>query len=694
MCKIILCKFKKNIFFHSILILELFTIFICSLGLFSKKEIFTYEPQKIEFDDIILNEGIYNIYLLYETEIDMNSQFLVISNKNCYDDEVVGKAYLYKDCNQIKFPIQIDENKSIISFKIECSDENIPVIHSLSIQETNILNRINLFWALFFSIAFNVIYFLLKYNLFSKNSVKNKNIIFGLGITFLFMSLPLMVDYIFYGDKISYYLLRVEGITQGLILGQFPVCVDLEWLKQQKYLFSIFNGDIFLYFESFLRLIGFSILDSYIIFHYILNFISILISYFCFKNIFKEEYIGVFCTFLYNLSLYIMFKLYLIGDMSEVVCLIILPLLVYGFFNLFSEDPISVSYKFCWIPLTIGYSLIILSDILMFELILFFTIILLLIFYKKTFCKSTMKLLLKTFLYTVFLSAWVWVPFIDSIFSYNLCFKEFFGNHIQMKGLYFAHLLLGFYNAGSSDSFEINGMAGMQPVGVGLSLLLGLFIFILLTFFGKFKGFSLKYFILGKIACFFAIISFILSLSIFPWDSIETVNKLFYFFVSTLVTPYRFLIFSTISLTIVAGVVALFFWKCFNKNKFAFYTVSMVVLVFCGSIYMINDFVLSCSPLVLNNSSNLNVHYSNNIIFDEPDEFGAVHNSNEDDFVVQLENSNEFRIIVKPNYEKNDLTNFTNPRFYKISKNISIFIVIIFILEIFKNIIKGKGLNE
>ena len=70
-------------------------------------------------------------------------------------------------------------------------------------------------------------------------------------------------------------------------------------------------------------------------------------------------------------------------------------------------------YGRSFIPLTIGFTGLIQSHLLTCELVGGFTILLCLILWKKVFRKETFLVLAKTVVYSVLLSAWFLVPFLD-----------------------------------------------------------------------------------------------------------------------------------------------------------------------------------------------------------------------------------------------------------------------------------------
>ena len=61
------------------------------------------------------------------------------------------------------------------------------------------------------------------------------------------------------GHDISFHLMRIEGLAEGLKMGQFPVKIQPAWYEGFGYGCSVFYGDLFLYIPACLRLLGVSL---------------------------------------------------------------------------------------------------------------------------------------------------------------------------------------------------------------------------------------------------------------------------------------------------------------------------------------------------------------------------------------------------------------------------------------------------
>lgn len=309
-------------------------------------------------------------------------------------------------------------------------------VSGLTIEETNVLNRIWIFGAFIGGTILNLCYLYIAYDRQFGISVKDKTVHFVLVLTVLFSSMPLMVDYIISSGDVGYHLLRVEGIKDSILNGQFPNRIAPEWQQGYGYASPIFYGETLLYIMALFRLIGFTVLTSYRLFFILLNIATVLISYYCFRKIFDDDGIGLVCSVLYTLSVYRIFKTFLTGGFGESIALTFLPVLVYGFYRVFSQNAEEKEYKRNWIPLTVGFSGLIQSHLLTGELVGLFTIFLCLIMIKKVCRKQTFGVLVKTVVYTCLISAWFLVPFLDYMLTGDFVIHHVSARTIQARGLY------------------------------------------------------------------------------------------------------------------------------------------------------------------------------------------------------------------------------------------------------------------
>ena len=623
--KISSLQVQKKRSFWLLAVLEAVLLLTGILGLFGRDAVYEYGQEDMQadygnkidaslgqtgvvmsFPDVSLPRGTYQVSLQYSTDTDMKNLCTVTSDTVSYKALLTNGGHLYTGLDRTDFSMWLMEGASDLQVNVEYGGEGSLEVTGLQLRETNALNRMWLFWVICGSLLANVIYLYVQYDRQYAIPVRNKNVTFGLGLVILFSSLPLMVDYMISSGDLIYHLMRVEAIRDGLLSGQFPVRIGPEWQSGYGYASSVFYGETLLYIPALLRIIGFTVQTSYRIFMFLINAATALIAYFSFQKIFKDKYIGLFCSMLYTLSVYRIYKTYCAGSLGETFGVLFLPLLVYGFYRVFTQDVKDKDYGKSWIPLTIGFTGLIQSHLLTCELAGGFTILLCLILWKKVLRKRTFLVLAKTVVYSALLSAWFLVPFLDYMMTGDFVIQHVSARTIQERGLYPAHLLLGFFIRGGNVFPEENGMVNSDPMGIGIVLTAALLLWGCLLFFRKTGTLSREKVGLGKICGAFSLLAMVMSLSIFPWDKIQFLNGITATLVSSLQFPNRCLTVANVALTAVAGVLAK---RAAEKTFQNIYFGAMTVLLVCGSIYLMNDVLYSTPFLRLYNDEGMGNGY-------------------------------------------------------------------------------------
>ncbi len=395
-----------------------------------------------------------------------------------------------------------------------------------------------------------------------KLSRQSKTAILGVVLIALASSFFQMAGGALNSIDLLFHYMRIEGLKDGILSGQFPVRIDPEWLYGQGYACSIFYCNSFLLLPALLRMAGFTVVAACNIFFVVLNFVTAWAAYYCFKKIFDSYKVGLACSALYTLSTYRIYKLYQTGDVGEGLALVFLPVIIYGFFRVFTEDSTAKTYKTAWLPLTIGYAGLMQSHILTCEVALFLTLLTCIVCIRKVIQKKVFLQLCKGAAGAFALSLWYLIPCLDYYLTQDIHIKNLGERTIQNTGLTLSHLFFHFWQKGSKTPLGDNGAQFTYPVGVGLVLLLGLAVFGIFWFNGFSENLKKERELrLGKVAAVFSLLLLVMSLNLFPWDAIQKMSKVFVPLVSSLQFPTRVLGWGTVLLVTVFGVALWYFEK-------------------------------------------------------------------------------------------------------------------------------------
>lgn len=617
--KIIALTIGKKKGFRILLVAEIFLLLVGIVSLFGRNAIYEYSMEYVskesdtpgyvvEFEDISLPKGVYQVRLHYTTDTDLMNLCTVEDISGAVGTVCTNGAKLFSGLTQTDFTMWLSSSSRIM-VRVWYEGEGNLSVHGLTIEKTHAGNRIFLFKLLCLFVVINIVYLYLQYDRTYGISRKNKAVTFCLGLIILAASLPVMVDYVVGSGDLAYHLMRVEGIKDAWSGGQFPVRISPQWQQGYGYASPIFYGETLLYPAGLLRLIGFSVTSSYRIFMFAVSAATVLISYYSFKKIFGEPFIGVFCSSLYSLSIYRIYKTWQTSSWGECFAIMLLPILLYGFWRVFTQDIQEESYKRSWIPLTIGFSLLVQSHLLTGEIAGFFTILLCIILWKKVLRPQTFMVLAKTVIYSILLSAWFLVPFADYMLTGDFVIHHVSGRTIQDRGLYPAHLLFSWFIKGGNVIFETNGMADTAPMGVGIVLVTALLVLCWLCFAGKLESIKKSERNLAGIAAGFSVLAMLMSLSLFPWDRIQFLNRITATLVSSVQFPNRFLTIANVGLTAVAGFVAKFVLERREKILSLCWFAGMYLLLCIGSLHL-TDNIMDTSPMLsIYNSEGMGTGY-------------------------------------------------------------------------------------
>lgn len=449
--------------------------------------------------------------------------------------------------------------------------------------------KLLIYWMLVCT-AVNAVLYLKKQKKEGRLEEDTVKVIFFLAGIILFSSIPLMLNYMIEGHDLVFHLLRIEGIKDGILLGDIPVRIQPNWLDGNGYAASVFYGDILLYVPAILRLCGFNISESYHIYVFLINTATCLISYFCFKKISGQKKAAVIGSALYTISIYRMLNIYVRSAVGEYSAMTFLPLILYGMWMIFSRESDEEGYDKYWIVPTLGFTGIINTHILTCELTGAFILLLCLIKIKRVFTKKTFIVLIKIVAFTCLLNAGFIVPFFDYMIrgGFVATAGEGITSGIQQFGAFFGQMFVPFSGYSGLAVNISKGMAGEFPSVSGLAIIVGSAACLYALITGKIKDKATKS--LAIICLAFGGLSIVFSSHLFPWDIFYHMNPLFGKLISTIQFPWRFLSVASLVLTLASVLAA----KYINKD---YLIAALIAICVVQSGYVMSGVMNTDEPL-------------------------------------------------------------------------------------------------
>lgn len=407
---------------------------------------------------------------------------------------------------------------------------------------------------LFFLMLFNVCIYLWKKGVTPRNSEKLRVALFLIGFSIL-VSIPFYSSYLPLMDDFAFSYIKIEGIKDGLLNGQFPVRIHPGTQLGFGYALSCFYPELFLYFPAVLRIIGFSIMDSYKIFVFFMNLATASVAYYSFYQIFKTKKIGLLGSFLYTFSIYRLIDVYRRASIGEYLAMLFLPLIVAGFYRILTDDVHSKQYKYSFIPLMLGLTGLASSHILSCDMVGIFAVLACLLCIKRVFVKERFLSLLKAAGFTFLLTLYFWIPFFDMLRrdTYKVFANTPYSISANALNPY-KYLTIFVEKAGTTMVSPIDAVGG--DFSLGIALLIGTIIFMgsLLYILIKKQNISLlkESWLQSSFVCaVLGILAIFMTSTYFPWAQLESSNGLIKQILCMVQFPWRYLSIVTVLLTVV-----------------------------------------------------------------------------------------------------------------------------------------------
>lgn len=401
----------------------------------------------------------------------------------------------------------------------------------------------------------------------------------------LIISSVAFLPYVNYGHDLYVHIGRIYGIREGLLNGELFIKLQENWLQGYGYLIGVFYGDFLLYYPAVLNILGIPMHHCYQIFIITMNMLTLFVSYHCFKKMFKNNYIGLLGAMLYGGNVYRLIDVYLRTSVGEYCAFLFFPVIVYGFYKVFSADEQDKKNNNAWILLSVSFAGLVNTHILSCEMVAIF-VLLFLLFRITQFRKiRVIEQAVTTLLSTLLLSASFVIPFLDFMMTGGTYVTDASRNDFSLneRGISLAQLFELFPNA-DGISRPIGESIGYEmPLNIGLGMTIALFcaIFVFSIVPGRFKEKKLILYIV------LSVLSLWMATAYFPWDTLRNLPMLENA-ISSIQFPWRFLAPACIFVTLAfceSLVVA-------QKTEYRKYCVQagIAILFLCliSSVYLMN----------------------------------------------------------------------------------------------------------
>lgn len=226
-----------------------------------------------------------------------------------------------------------------------------------------------------------------------------------------------------YYPDLGYHLIRIEGVKEAILAGEFPARIYNFALSGWGYGGSMFYQDYLLYIPALLCVLGMDIVLAYKVMILLSTMAITCTTYSCAKYISKSRYAASLTTIAIVLSQYYLADIYNRAGVSEYFAFIFVPILIAGVYDTLAED--------CKHPQWIGIGLfgLLLTHSITFAL----GVVLLLVCFAlnvRRFITKPYQIirLLRVAVVTVLATAFIYVPLLEQMFSGEFHFHHPWAN--------------------------------------------------------------------------------------------------------------------------------------------------------------------------------------------------------------------------------------------------------------------------
>lgn len=466
---------------------------------------------------------------------------------------------LNPDKQAISYRIRIHDD-SKLRFKLRLTGDAVDGDYIQLLQVRIVSSRMTCAYRIFLLVFLMLLTDLILWGYvryYAKWSAERRAVFGVLIFTSFFTSLPLFQSGLTAGVDLVFHLSRFEGLYRGFGFGgggiQFPVRVQPGWLDGYGYAVSVFYGDILMYVPALLRAVGFTLEECYKVYLGGVNITTVFLSFYAFKRITQKDVPAMIGSVLYAGSAARVGMMYtvVLGGVSGMM---FYPLIVAGFYLLFTEEVESEGYRRIWILLTVGFTGILMTHMLSCLMWGLYSVLLCVVMWKRLLRKDTFLALLKAAGVSVLLNLWYLMPFLQYMLTEKLRINSSMAKKEDIKDYYAA--LEDFTQEGKSlyQLFTDDDV-------FGFSILLVLLLFVLtLSVQGRGKRQRQM-----KIFSIFTLFSIVVCTKLFPFVTLAKGSRLLIKLFRTIQYQYRFI---SIAVAMTACLAALFFaTDLFDRKK-------------------------------------------------------------------------------------------------------------------------------
>ena len=326
--------------------------------------------------------------------------------------------------------------------------------------------------------------------------------------------LPAFTDYLYFGHDLEYHLQRITAMAAELSYGQFPVRMTTTSLNGYGYANPLCYCELFLTLPALLYNAWLPLRICYQVYIFAVTLAAAGIAYYSFGTITASRKLGLLGAGLYTLSCYRLVCIYIRASVGEYTAITFLPLVLVGLYNMYTTEKPRFAQ---WAPMAFGMAALVQCHLLSCELIALLLVIFCLLRLRETLRPARLLAWVKAALLALALSAWYFFPFLVSTHEIHFMVNGPMIGKIQSQGTYLVELFSPF---GPGYGGTAGGTSSDMTLTLGLPLVAGL-VLVIYCLLRRERWQQQAALRRMQTAFGFAALALVLSLHVFPWDSVQ-----------------------------------------------------------------------------------------------------------------------------------------------------------------------------
>ncbi len=475
-------------------------------------------------DKITLTRGSYKFIINYSTTA-------AAKIEACVGRDTIAEGLLEADAESAYYVMEFELGESTSEFYFRITDaEGLNVYNYEIIKNGGHIVYDDIYYSVLILILSFAVYLVLYRYWTGKYDVKKLITLLSLAAITVFVSSPVLNEYLIYGFDIQFHLSRIEGIKDAFRDGQlipviYPNC------NNGYGVLGIMYPSLFLVPSALLRLCNVSMVASYHFFILLNNVLTILIAWISGRSFTKSDKVSLLCVLLCACNPLRLTNLYTSAAVGSALGIAFMPLVFAGLYEVIYGD------KKKWYYITIAFSGMLMSHVLSCVIVAIVSVVVVAASVKELIDvkeKRYVQLLMSIGVFLL-INSWYIILFIR-YYSYSLNGDFIFSDHYYKDTIIPTKLFMMSNTNMVAPQAEQGILDGCMQ-GPGIAGLLGLFAILADVVISDTENPKKKKWT-GICLAVIAAATY-LGTSAFPWykvTQIETLHK----FMGTVQFPYRF----------------------------------------------------------------------------------------------------------------------------------------------------------